>query len=165
MIWRHLWQELWERVLNYLICQGCCRLAAFPNPELRRRTGKVVVIVRGPIPCWICHRAKMHQGTSEDVTLNVIFNWKINKKWHCPKLQINRTITAVSDSMLSKMLFIKLSERFGAMRSCSFTPPRVTVPEENTVLSFRHDKWSMWPQSWRLRTDSYWYHGVIMVFQ
>lgn len=116
VIRRHFWwQELRGWVLNYLICQGCgsCSLAAFPNLELRGHRGKVVVIVRGTVPCWICHRAKIHQSTSGDVILNVIFNWKINTKWHCPRLQFERIITVVSSSMLSKLLFIKLSGKNG----------------------------------------------------
>lgn len=102
VIVRHFrWQELREWVQNDLICSGsgCCTLAAFPNLELRRHRGKVVVIVRGTTPCWICHEAKVHQSTSGDVILNVIFNWKINKKWHCLRLQFKHVITVVSSTV------------------------------------------------------------------
>lgn len=145
VIRRHFWwQELREWVLNYLICQGCgcCSLAAFPNLELRRHRGKVVVIVRGTIPCWICHEAKIHQSTSEDVILNVIFNWKINKKWHRPRLQFKHITTVVSSTVCCRNYYSsnrpgRIPEWFWAMPTSTFTPPEVSVPEVNTVLPLK----------------------------
>lgn len=165
------WQELREWVLNYLICQGCgcCSLAAFPNLELRRHRGKVVVIVRGTIPCWICHEAKIHHSTSRDVILNVIFNWKINKKWHCPQLQIKRIITAVSSTVWCRNCYSSnCPNGFWAMRSFSFAPTWVSVPEVSTVLSLKGDKWNYMTSAlavWQLMIDSYWYRRVVVVFQ
>lgn len=94
------WQELKERVLNYWLLQrcGCCTLALFPNLELRRHGGEIIVIVRGTTPCWICHEAKTHQSTRGDVTLNVTFNRKISRKLRCSRLQFKCIITTVSAS-------------------------------------------------------------------
>lgn len=141
VIWRHFWwQELKEWVLNYLICQGCgcCSLAVFPNLELSRHKGgagrEIVVIVRGTIPCWICHVAKIHQSTRGDVILNVTFNWKINRKWHCPRLQFKHIIAAVSSAVCCRSCYSSNGNGWRTLPASR--PPWVSAP----VLPFQKRK-------------------------
>lgn len=51
-------------------------------------------------------RVQVREGGG--VILNVIFNWKINTKWHRPRLKFMH-ITSILYSMLSKLLLVKLS--------------------------------------------------------